>query len=150
MKTSDRLKCVLKLHSLFHNGKIPVLSKHEVNPKLSKGSRENYLYFTLPPCLNFQRNSPAMWAPALKTYEDPETNYLFFPEEVVRRSHKEIQSHLLKHKLALQRNKHADIWIRISEALHNHFQDDLRELLKKGGWDVVEMSLGYSTSFRKI
>lgn len=131
------LKKVLKLHSLFHEGKIPVLSKHEVNPNLPKGSRENYLYFTLPPCINFQRSSTAMWASALKTYDDPETRYLFFPEEVVKKHREEVQGHLLKHKLALQKNKHTDIWITISKALHNNFSNDPRELFDVGGWDVV-------------
>ncbi len=137
MYKKGQLKRILKLHSLFHSGKIPVLSNHEVNPGLPKKSRGNYLYFTLPPALNFQRNSPAMWAAALKTYEDPETNYLFFPEEVVKRTREEVQRDLLKHKLALQRNKHTDIWMIISKAFHTHFKDDPRELLKAGKWDVV-------------
>ena len=133
------LKRALRLHSLFHQGKIPTLPNHEVNPGLDKASRENYIYFTLPPSLNFQRSSPAMWASALKTYEDPETNYLFFPEKVVRQNRQKIQKDLLKHKLALQQNKHTDIWITISNTFHELFNDDPRELLKQGGWDVLEI-----------
>jgi hypothetical protein len=70
-----------------------------------------------------------MWASVLKTYEDRETNYLFYPEEVSKRTRDEVQSHLLKHKLALQKNKHTNIWITISKAFHNHFKSDPRELL---------------------
>lgn len=77
-----------------------------------------------------------MWASALKTYEDPQTNYLFFPEKLVNHSREEIQSSLLKHKLALQKNKHTDIWITVSSAFHKHFSNDPRELLKAGGWNV--------------
>lgn len=130
---------VLKLHFLFREGKIPTLPYHEVNPGLEKKSRENYLYFTLPPCVNFQRSSPAMWVSALKTYQDPETSYLFFPEQVVNRTREKVQKDLLKHKLALQKNKHTDIWIAISKTLHELFRDDPRALLKKGRWDVVEI-----------
>src|ERR1041385_5482624 len=83
---TQHLERIFKLHKLFKDGMIPVLSSHEVNPGFPKDSRENYLYFTLPPCLNFQRSSPAMWASALKTYEDPETRYVFFPEELAKRS----------------------------------------------------------------
>jgi len=137
MNKSRQLKRVLKLHKLFQEGKIPILSNHEVNPGLPKDSRENYLYFTLPPCINFQRSSPAMWASALKTYEDPQTNYLFFPEEVAIKTREQVQSDLLKHKLALQRNKHTDIWMTVSRAFHTHFQDDPRKLLEAGSWDVV-------------
>ncbi len=128
---------VLALHQLFLEGKIPTLAQHEVNPGLPPGSRENYLYFTLPPCLNFQRHSPAMWQAALATWNDPETNYLFFPEQVAERAYEEVQRDLRKHKLSLQPNKHTDIWMRVSHAFHEHFKDDPRELLKAGGNDVL-------------
>lgn len=113
-----------------------MLSKHEVNPSLPKASRENYVYFTLPPCINFQRHSPALWASALKTWDDPETNYVFFPEKLATQSREKIQKALLKHKLALQPNKHTDIWMTVSKSFHDHFEDDPRKLIKAGGNDV--------------
>lgn len=130
---------VLKLYSLYHAGKIPTLAIHEVNPGFDKSSRENYLYFTLAPSLNFQRSSPAMWASALKTWEDPETNYLFFPEEVVKKSRERVQKDIVKHKLALQKNKHTDIWIAISKAFHEFYKDDPRELFNQTEWDVLKI-----------
>ena len=136
MKTLDRVK---KLYKLFHEGKIPTLAEHEVNPNFPKDSRENYLYFTLPPCLNFQRSSPAMWQSALKTYNDLETRYLFFPEEVVKRTREVIQKDLAKHKLSLQRNKHTDIWITISKSFNEFYNNDPRELFKSTDWDVVKI-----------
>jgi hypothetical protein len=134
MKMLDR---VLKLHKLFQKGQIPTLAQHEVHPGLPKGSRENYLYFTLPPCINFQRHSPAMWASALKTWEDSKTNYLFYPEKVAEETRVQVQRDLLKHKLALQLNKHTDIWMTVSRAFNKHFKNDPRELLKAGDWDVL-------------
>ncbi len=130
---------MLKLHKLFHAGKIPTLAQHEVHPELELGSRENYLYFTLPPSLNFQRHSPAMWASALKTWEDPETNYLFFPEKTARKTREEVQKDLLKHRLSLQPNKHTDIWMAVSKAFHAHFKDDPRELFSVASWDVAQI-----------
>ena len=111
---NKKLKQIKKLYIFFQKGKIPVLVQHEVNPSLDLNSRENYLYFTLPPCINFQRNSPAMWKSALLTWQDSKTRYLFFPEEVVKQRRSKIQKDLLKYKLALQKNKHTDIWITIS------------------------------------
>ncbi|HTK03647.1 MAG TPA: hypothetical protein VL401_02650 [Alphaproteobacteria bacterium] len=133
------LKKVKKLYALFHEGKIPTLPQHEVNPNLPKDSKENYLYFTLPPCLNFQRSSPAMWISALATYKDPETKYLFFPELVVKQTREKIQSDLVKHKLALQKNKHTDIWIAVSKAFNEYFDSDPRELFKQNDWDVIKI-----------
>ena len=137
--SKKHLNRILKLHKLYHDGEIPTLAQHEVNPKLPKGSRENYLYFTLPPCINFQRHSPAMWASALKMYEDPKTKYLFFPETVVKTKREKVQKDLLKYKLALQPNKHTDIWIAVAKAFNNYFDNDPRELFKATNWDVTEI-----------
>jgi len=136
MNTLDRIR-TLKKH--FEEGKIPTLAVHEVHPELDKNDRLNYIYFTLPVSINFQRSSPAMWAAAFNTYNDPETNYLFYPEKVVGTSRDKVQSDLIKHKLGLQRNKHTDIWIAISKGLNKHFKNDPRELIKAGNNDVEEI-----------
>lgn len=133
------LNRVFLLKKYYEDGLIPTLAEHEVNPGLTLDSRLNYMYFTLPVCLNFQRSSPAMWQAALKTYQDPDTNYLFYPEIVVQHAREKIQKDLLKHKLGLQLNKHTDIWIAISKALHDHFESDPRILFKAGNYDVIEI-----------
>jgi hypothetical protein len=133
------LQRVKELLERFNNGEIPTLEKHEVNPNLDLGSRENYLYFTLPVCLNFQRSSPAMWAAALATYKDPETNYLFFPEVLAETPLEKIRADLVKHKLALQPNKHVLIWTTIARTLHEHFEDDPRKIVASANNNVLEL-----------
>jgi len=133
------LRKVIKLHKMYHEGKIPTLSQHELHPDLAISSRENYLYFTLAPCLNFQRSSPALWALAFKTWNDPETNYLFLPEKVVKKPREQIQKDLMKHKLALQPNKHTDIWITICKTFHELYSNDPRKLFKEADWNVAKI-----------
>ncbi len=139
----------MKLHGLFKQGEIPTLAQHEVNPNLPKGSRENYLYFTLPPSINFQRQSPAMWAAALKTWNNPKTNYLFFPEKVAKKTRGQVQKDLLKYKLALQPNKHIDIWTAISNAFNKHFENDPRKLFEVADWDVTKIHQIIQQDLRK-
>jgi hypothetical protein len=129
----DRVKQLL---AYYEAGQIPTLAQHEVNPGLERGSRENYLYFTLPVCINFQRSSPAMWAAALKTYEDPETRYVFFPELLAEADIEKIRADLVKHRLALQPNKHTSIWTTIARTLHEFYQDDPRQILAEAGNDA--------------
>ncbi len=133
-KLLDKVKA---LHSFYHEGKIPTLSQHEVNPNLNKGDRLNYIYFTLPVCINFQRSSPAMWQSALKTFNDPETNYLFYPERIIIEPLEKIRRDLCKHKLGIQPNKHTDIWVKISTTLANYYEADPRKIMKQGNNDVV-------------
>jgi len=114
----------------YEQGRIPTLAQHEVNPGLPAGGRENYLYFTLPVCINFQRSSPAMWAAVLKTWEDPETQYLFFPERLAEVPLEQIRADLLKHKLALQPNKHVLIWTTIAKTFFDYYDSDPRKLVQ--------------------
>jgi len=130
---------VKKLLAFYEQGLIPTLAQHEVNPGFPLGSRENYLYFTLPVCINFQRSSPAMWAAALATYEDETTRYLFFPEALVEVSLEQIRIDLTKHKLALQPNKHTLIWTTIAKTLHDYYHDDPREIIKEAHSDAGEL-----------
>lgn len=131
-----QLEKVKQLMTFYEQGLIPVLEHHEVNPGLDAGSRENYLYFTLPVCINFQRNSPAMWAAALATYEDTSTRYVFFPEQLTETPIEKIREDMTKHKLALQPNKHVHIWTTIAKTLHDYYHDDPREIIKEAEGDA--------------
>jgi len=53
------------------------------NPGLDKSSKENYLYFTLPMALNYQRNSYTLWECANKTYRDVDTADVFDVNAVI-------------------------------------------------------------------
>ncbi|HRV76326.1 MAG: hypothetical protein H6799_03725 [Candidatus Nomurabacteria bacterium] len=130
---------VKKLLEYYEGGAIPVLSQHEVHPDVPIDSRENYLYFTLPVCINFQRNSPAMWAAALKTWEDESTRYLFFPEKLAVTPIEKVRDDLLKHRLGLQPNKHVLIWTTIARTLHEHYNDDPRDILKEAEGDAGKL-----------
>lgn len=133
------LSKVLQLINHREQGDIPRMHQHEVNPWADLGSRENYLYFTLPVALNFQRSSPAMWQSALATWHDSETNYLFYPEQVVQRSFEQLQSDLTKHRLALQRNKHVQIRQRLCQTLSEQRDNDPRSLIHAHSSDVLQI-----------
>jgi hypothetical protein len=130
---------VLLLKKHYEGGRIATLSSHEVNPGLAKGSRENFLYFTLPPAINFRRSSPAMWKSALATWNDPKTNYLFFPEKTATVPHTKIQKDLTRYGLAIQVNKHPEIWTKISKTLHEYFDDDPRKVIAAGEKDAKKI-----------
>lgn len=133
------LKKAIRLYELYQSGKISRLAQHEVFPELPKNSRENYLYFTLPVSINFQRSSPAMWQSAFKTWNDQETRYLFFPEKLKTKQRNIIRRDLLKYRLAAQTNKHPQIWIKISDMLNKHFKNNPRKVLEAGDMDVSKI-----------
>lgn len=123
-----------RVHTLYEAGELGGQT-HEVHPSVPRESRENYLYFTLAPSLNFQRNSKALWESARATYDDVRTRFVFFPENVERGidSYKEA---LTRHRLALQPNRHSSIWFTLSSALRDSFQCDPRSLLESCDYSV--------------
>jgi len=133
------LEKATRLYELWQSGKIERLAQHEVHPDLPTESRENYLYFTLPVAVNFQRSSPAMWQSALKTWNDPKTRYVFFPERVTTEKRAVVQRDLIKYHLAVQTNKHPDIWIKISNTLKKHFNNSPKKVLEVGDMDAEKI-----------
>lgn len=128
------LKRLIELYAAGVFGDI----EHEVHPNLERNSAENYLYFTLAPALNFQRKSESLWRSALLTFSDPDTKFVFQPENVIF-GEERFRSALVKHKLALQPNKHTSIWFTLCTTLHNDYDNDPRNLLLSCNNDVVQV-----------
>jgi hypothetical protein len=95
-----------------------VIMPEDTSPTFGKNEMEQRLsYFTLPMALNYQRNSYKLWESTLATYKDESTRNVFdvhsaatMPEEILR-------TKLLKHKIALQPNKHVNTWQKISQTI---------------------------------
>ncbi|MBE5926380.1 MAG: hypothetical protein E7270_05395 [Lachnospiraceae bacterium] len=95
------------------------------NPALDKNSKENYLYFTLPMALNYQRNSYTLWECANKTYKDTDTADVFDTKAVVTMDEQILREKLVKYKVALQPNKQPIIWRIICETIAMYFEQVL-------------------------
>ena len=111
----------------------------DANPRLAPASAENHLYFTLPMALNYQRSSYALWQSALQTYEDPETRFLFSPKRCLEHSFAETQQAITKYKLALQKQKQTEVWIRLCETFAASFDGDVRKLFEQNGNDIARI-----------
>lgn len=111
----------------------------DANPGLSKDSKENCLYFTLPMALNYQRNSYKLWEAAKATYEDVETTDVFDPKAVTQMSEGELKNRLVKYKVALQPNKHPEIWRKLCATLCDDFDGDIRNLFIKNDNSVEKI-----------
>lgn len=132
-----------KIYKLYNGWKQGELGgqfmPEDSNPNLNLASSENYLYFTLPMALNYQRNSYTLWESAKLTYEDAKTNFVFNPSEVLRRSFEEVQAALIKYKVALQKNKQTEIWVKLCETIVKEFNGDIRKIFDKFNNDVNEI-----------
>ena len=128
---------VNKLIIMYKNGELGgEVMPEDANPNLEKYSLENYLYFTLPMALNYQRNSYNLWEGANKTANDSTTSFVFNPHEVIKKDFLEVQEALVKYKVALQKNKQTEIWIKLCHTFINLFDGDIRLIFKENDYSV--------------
>lgn len=131
---------IFKLLDLHTGGKLGGEKMPEdENPGLNISSKENYLYFTLPMALNYQRNSYKLWEAANHTYEDELTADCFCPQAVIQISLELLREKLLKYKVALQPNKQPIIWRTLCSTIHEQFNDDIRNLFIQEKFSVANI-----------
>lgn len=129
MNKNDVLYKVNKLITMYKNGELGgEIMPEDANPNFEKNSLENYLYFTLPMALNYQRNSYTLWESANDTYEDEETRFVFNPKMCLEKSFEEVQYALTKYKVALQKQKQTEIWISLCNTFVELYDGDIRKL----------------------
>ncbi len=128
---------VNKLIKMYKKGELGgEVMPEDANPNFEKSSLENYLYFTLPMALNYQRNSYTLWQSALATYNDEETRFVFNPRLCLEKSFEEVQYALTKYKVALQKQKQTEIWLSLCNTFVELFDGDIRKLFDKLDNDV--------------
>ena len=129
MNKKEILDKINKLIVMYKNGELGgEIMPEDANPHFESSSLENYLYFTLPMALNYQRNSYTLWESALKTYTDEETRFVFDPKMCLQKSFEEVQHALTKYKVALQKQKQTEIWLSLCNTFVELFNGDIRKL----------------------
>ncbi len=120
---STLIKNCKSLLEAFKTGKLgQTVMPEDSNPGFSDLDVEKRIaYFTLPMALNYQRDSYKLWEAALKTYKDPETNFVFDVVKVAKASEDEVRTALMKYKVALQPNKHVNTWRTIAKTIANNW-----------------------------
>lgn len=122
----DKTQFIKTCHTLIKAYKTGLLGQtvmpEDSNPGIEKMDQETRIaYFTLPMALNYQRDSYKLWEAALKTFNDPETQFVFDVEKVSKSPEDDVRVALMKYKLALQPNKHVNTWRTIAETIYGNW-----------------------------
>ena len=118
------------------------------NPHLDKASKENYMYFTLPMSLNYQRNSYVLWECANRMYADEAVRSVFDAKAVCSMKEEDLRDYLVKYKVALQQNKQPVIWRTLCETIENTLDGDIRNLFLYNDFSVKKVK-DYIQSHKK-
>lgn len=106
------------------------------NPHLDKASKENYMYFTLPMALNYQRNSYVLWECANRMYAEERAGCVFDSKAACSMEEETLRDYLVKYKVALQPNKQPVIWKTLCETIENTLDGDIRNLFIRNDFSV--------------
>ena len=140
---NNRAEILEKVGKLVYAYKTGLLGGEKMpedeNPHLDKGSKENYMYFTLPMALNYQRNSYVLWECANRMYADELTRKIFDSREVSLMSEDYLRDQLVKYKVALQPNKQPLIWKRLCETVEKRLDGDIRNLFHINDYSVKKV-----------
>ena len=151
MNGNPMLARALALLEAYKNGDLGgERMPEDANPGLPVGSRENALYFTLPMSLNYQRSAYALWGSAMAAWNDEDCKDVFFPERAIRMDEEALRQLLLKHRLALQPNRHPAIWRRLCETFAEDFGGDVRRLFESCGNSVEEIRLYFAKNKKRL
>ena len=140
-------KCRLLLEA-YKSGKLGQTRMPEDSHPEFSSEEERLSYFTLPMALNYQRNSYKLWESALETWNDKETKEVFNIEKVRCMDIDRLKSWLLKHKLALQPNKHIITWQTITKTVHQKF-GSFGNLFKSADNDFLKLKEIVQKEFKK-
>lgn len=93
---------------------------------------------TLGMALNYQRNAYALWKAVAKTYLDEGARWVFHPQTVSETSLAEVGEVLGMHRIALQPNRHPEIWQRVATGITRSTQTcDVMGLLASVQFDIA-------------
>jgi hypothetical protein len=96
---------------------------------MEKGSLDHRLFITLIVSIDYQRDANVMWAVSRKTFENPDTRYLFDPASLHSNRPKQIEQDMQKYGLSKKFKKDPHIWRTVGVP-----QTILFQLLRILGW----------------
>jgi hypothetical protein len=98
---------------------------------------------TLGMSLYYQRNSFKLWQSIAQAYLDDRSRWIFHPHAVSERDLDELRNVLLHHRIALQPNRHPEIWQRVSKGItQSSPRGDVLGLIESVQFDIAHRKIG--------
>ena len=104
---------------------------------VKRGSLEHLMFITLTVAIDYQRNAPSLWESSKRSFEDPETRYLYDPQLLHETAPKKITSDMQKHGLSKKQRKDAYIWRTVGISFYKKWKGNPINFLENCNWDSV-------------
>jgi hypothetical protein len=104
---------------------------------VARGSLEHIFFITLTVSIDYQRDAPSLWASSRKTFEDPETRYLFNPKLLHETPSDKIIEDMQKYRLSKKPQKDAYIWRTVGITFYKKWEGNPCNFLEDCNWDSL-------------
>lgn len=104
---------------------------------VESGSVEHLLFITLTVSIDYQRDADALWDAARRTYEDPDTRFLFSPRLLEEFGPERVRAAMRTHGLSKKEERDAWIWHTVGVTFRRECGADPRFFLASCSWDAV-------------
>ena len=126
-------------HNVMPEDSLPVWGSDLTASGVGRGSYEHLMFITLVVSIDYQRNADQLWEAGRKTFEDERTRWLFYPEELVKKSFNVIIKSMKIHRLSKKPKKDAGIWFRVSKAFFEIYNSNPLNLIKECSYDALRI-----------
>lgn len=124
--------------SAYENGLLGDYAPAESIAPAFPSDEAQLVYYTLPMSLNYRRPSHQLWAAAKATFLDPETYNVFDVASVENTDENELRTLLVKHRLAMQPQRHILNWSTIASTVHQEW-GSVGGLLEAADYDFLQL-----------
>lgn len=129
----------LGLHKAWRDGRLGgAFMPEDVYPRTAESDLLGG-YFTLGMCLNYQRDSYALWRACTRTFDDPERRWVFDIHTAAGADQDELSKALGRHRIALQPNRHPQIWQRVAQGFVRHSGGSVRSGFEANAFDLARV-----------
>jgi len=142
-KAKRAFKAGKKLKEAFEAG--PGIFGHTEMPEtdppegVKEGSYEHIMFITMTVSIDYMRDAEQLWEASRKTFEDEKTNWIFYPDKVVKRGKEELKDAMKKYDLSRKPNKDSKkIWFPIAKTF-TKYGGDPTNLFEECNYDAKKL-----------
>jgi len=126
-------------HNVMPEDLLPVWGSDLTASGVDRGSFEHLMFITLVVSIDYQRNADQLWAAGRKSFEDKRTRWLFYPEDLMKKSFDAIIKTMKIHGLSKKPEKDAGIWFRVSKSFFEIYNSNPLKLIEECGYDALRI-----------
>lgn len=139
IRTKEIAYTLLSQNDFSEFASLPDMGQYRPPQDVDSGSLEHVLFITLTLTLDNLSDSAGLWRSSRSAYENPDTRYLFSPDELCQEPVSQIAQDLKKCGIPIKKSKDAEVWKMAGESLFNRWNSDPLQFIRSCDGNIPEI-----------